>query len=49
MEVEQSASVFLRDIQRELLEEEGIVFDTHARISLRHYQWKTNKNLSFNL
>lgn len=32
------------DIQRELLEQEGVEFGSDARLSLPHYQWRQRDN-----
>jgi len=39
-EISKRADPVFEDIQRELLEDEGIVFDAGRKISLAKYQWK---------
>lgn len=33
------------DVQRSLLEQEGIVFDANGRINLNHYRWQSDLEL----
>jgi len=41
-EISKRAEPVYESIQRELLEQEGIVFDRQGRISLRQYQWQSD-------
>jgi len=37
------------DIQRHLLEAEGIIFDNNSRILLKNYLWKTESSISMDI
>lgn len=42
-EISKRADPIYEDIQRELLEQEGIVFSANGRIALKDYQWYMKK------